>query len=127
AAIRDWDARGIAVYEALTATARTSQADTIAALQAAGFDYSAKWITNAIIVRDGTLELARQLAESSEVLEIRETVVYELIEPVTSMTTTDLTPNAVEWGIQDINADDVWGMGYTGEGITVANIDTGVQ
>ena len=127
AAIPDWDARGVAVYEELTATAAASQADTVEALEAAGVDYTPRWITNAILVHDGTLELARQLAESRDVLEIRETVVYPLVEPVTRMTTTDIRTDAVEWGVADINADDVWDMGITGEGITVANIDTGVQ
>ena len=36
--------------------------------------------------------------------------------------------NAVEWGIANINADDVWSQyGDKGEGIVIANIDTGVQ
>jgi hypothetical protein len=34
---------------------------------------------------------------------------------------------AVEWNIQRVNADDVWAMGYTGQGTVVANVDTGVQ
>lgn len=38
------------------------------------------------------------------------------------------TVNAVEWGISNINADDLWSQfGTTGAGITVANIDSGVQ
>ncbi len=36
--------------------------------------------------------------------------------------------NALEWGISNINADDVWTQyGVTGENIVIANIDTGVQ
>ncbi|MGD8791439.1 MAG: S8 family serine peptidase [Anaerolineae bacterium] len=31
------------------------------------------------------------------------------------------------WNIDQINADDVWNMGYTGEGITVALLDTGID
>jgi subtilisin family serine protease len=39
-----------------------------------------------------------------------------------------MTVNALEWGIANINADDVWSQfGVQGEGITIANIDTGVQ
>lgn len=33
----------------------------------------------------------------------------------------------IAWGVADINADDVWGMGYTGAGIIVGMIDTGVN
>ena len=127
AATSDWDARGVAVYDALTTTATAAQADTIAALDAASVDYSPMWITNAILVRGGTLELAQELAASPDVLEIRETAVYPLVEPVNGLNAVDATPDAIEWGVQAINADDVWGLGITGEGITVANIDTGVQ
>ena len=36
--------------------------------------------------------------------------------------------NSVEWGVANINADDVWSQfGVTGEGITVASIDTGAD
>ena len=36
--------------------------------------------------------------------------------------------HSVEWGIANINADDVWSQfGITGEGITVASIDSGVD
>jgi subtilisin family serine protease len=36
--------------------------------------------------------------------------------------------NAIEWGVLNINADDVWNTyNDRGEGITVANIDTGVR
>ncbi|UMG92873.1 S8 family serine peptidase [Nocardioides sp. TF02-7] len=38
------------------------------------------------------------------------------------------TAGDVEWGVANINADDVWDQyGVRGEGIVVANIDTGVQ
>jgi len=39
-----------------------------------------------------------------------------------------LTPQAVEWGVGLINADDVWTLrGVRGEGIVVATMDTGVE
>jgi hypothetical protein len=33
----------------------------------------------------------------------------------------------IVWGITKINADDVWSLGYTGEGVLVANLDTGIN
>ncbi|MDK9700658.1 MAG: S8 family serine peptidase [bacterium] len=33
--------------------------------------------------------------------------------------------NTIGWGIQDIQAPQIWSMGYTGQGIVIANIDTG--
>ena len=37
------------------------------------------------------------------------------------------TINSVEWGVANINADDVWTAYGRGEGVVVATIDTGVQ
>ena len=37
-------------------------------------------------------------------------------------------PDAVEWNIHKVRADQVWsGLGVTGSGVVVASIDTGVQ
>lgn len=33
----------------------------------------------------------------------------------------------IPWNITLINADDVWGLGYTGEGVIVSHLDTGVN
>ena len=37
-----------------------------------------------------------------------------------------LTPNGVEWNVARVNAPQVWAMGYRGQGMVVANTDTGV-
>ncbi len=36
-------------------------------------------------------------------------------------------PSPVEWNIDAINATQLWDLGYTGQGIVVANMDTGVD
>jgi subtilisin family serine protease len=48
-----------------------------------------------------------------------------LVEPVRRAPSE--APEAVEWGIDKINANDVWPSGNTGQGIVVANVDTGVR
>ncbi|MCK0112591.1 cell wall-binding repeat-containing protein [Ornithinimicrobium sp. F0845] len=124
--IEDWDARGQAVYDALVATAEASQAQVRADLDAAGVDYQAFSITNAIRVTDGRAGLVSSLAADPEVARIYGTV--EVSPPDDELGTSPaMVPQAVEWGIADINADDVWATGTTGEGIVVASIDTGVQ
>lgn len=35
--------------------------------------------------------------------------------------------STIEWGVQRVNAPAVWALGYTGQGIVVANLDTGVR
>ena len=127
--IKDWDQRGLAVYDTLRKTARTSQADVVKTLTTANVDFEPYWITNAILVHGGDLSLATSLASSSEVQQIRETTTYPLEKPVkmTPDTSTGMGTHQVEWGIAAINADDVWAEGITGSGITVASIDTGVD
>ncbi|GAB3052730.1 hypothetical protein GCM10027053_11080 [Intrasporangium mesophilum] len=126
--VKDWNKRGVAVYDALRANAQTSQARVVAQLKAANADYTPYWITNAVLVRGGTLGLATSLASNAEVQQIVETSVMELIEPVAQKPdSSPMGPHAVEWGIAAINADDVWAQGVTGQGITVASIDSGVD
>ncbi|KRF38254.1 hypothetical protein ASG96_17515 [Terrabacter sp. Soil810] len=126
--VADWNQRGKAVHDALRSHATASQAKVVAQLKAANADYTPYWITNAVLVRGGTLGLANTLAANTEVKEIVETSVLELIKPVDQKPSSSSTgPNAVEWGISAINADDVWGSGVTGEGIVVASIDSGVD
>ncbi|MFE6968088.1 carboxypeptidase regulatory-like domain-containing protein [Isoptericola sp. NPDC057653] len=124
--IADWDERGQYVYDTLTAVADRSQADLVKALDAAGTDYETFWISNRILVRDGNDALATSLARSPEVTRITAPTSFDLVEPVKRDKSGEHAKQSVEWGVQAINADDAWGLGYTGQGITVANIDSGV-
>ncbi|MFF2407671.1 S8 family serine peptidase [Streptomyces sp. NPDC058092] len=124
--IKDWTKRGTAVAKALRKTAAASQADVLKELRRAHLDYEAFWATNAIHVTGGSLEMAEQLASEPEVEALWPVLNYTAPEPSAGRTTAEI--DAVEWGIANINADDVWEKyGTKGEGITVANIDTGVQ
>jgi subtilisin family serine protease/N-acetylneuraminic acid mutarotase len=77
-------------------------------------------------VKQGSLALAERLAAQTEVQGLYPTVQYT--EPVVSAEDTARTAAAVEWGVAAIRADQVWSQyGARGAGITVANIDTGVQ
>jgi len=127
-AITDWAKRGQAVNDTLRKHADASQAGVVAQLEAAKADFTPYWITNAVLVRGGNLSLATALAAKPEVAQIVETTILELIKPVDEKPDAPgMAPDAVEWGIAAINADDVWGAGVTGEGIVVASIDGGVD
>ncbi|MEU4364683.1 S8 family serine peptidase [Promicromonospora sp. NPDC023987] len=131
-AITSWSERGKYVYDTLVAAAEASQEQAIAELEASGTEYTSYWATNAILVEDGSLGLATDLAADADVLEIRPTAHYEAPEPVevAAQPETSVAPSAAEspvWGLTAINADDLWSRGITGEGIVVANIDTGVD
>ncbi|MEV0894321.1 S8 family serine peptidase [Promicromonospora sp. NPDC050262] len=139
--IADWGARGQYVYDALVENAEESQSGVIAQLQAAGVDYQTFWISNAIHVQDGTEALAERVAASSDVALVHEEIAMELVDPPTESAdptgrtaageratqAAEAAEGSVTWGVDAMNADDVWDLGFTGEGITVAGFDTGVD
>ena len=127
-AIDGWRARGQAVYDALTATADTSQAAVRDYLAAEGVEYKAYWAANAIHIEAGTAALATRLAGFAEVTALHKSREVKLIEPVGPPVAAPNGPSAPEWGIQNVRADDVWNeLGVKGKGVVIANIDTGVQ
>lgn len=133
--ITDWDERGEYVHDTLVAAAGVSQEQAIAELEESGTAYTSYWATNAILVEGGSLDLATDLAADSEVLEVRPAARYDAPAPVPADAAADaaaadtVSPSAVTpaWGVSAINADDLWDAGFTGEGMVVANIDTGVD
>ncbi|MFC8616651.1 S8 family serine peptidase [Micromonospora purpureochromogenes] len=124
--IRDWAERGTAVADALKKTAADSQARIRGELDGAGAKYQTFWATNAIKVSSGSQAMAQSFAAHPEVEGLYAPVAYTL--PEITKGSDEKTANALEWGIANINADDVWSRyGVKGAGITVANIDSGVQ
>jgi subtilisin family serine protease len=125
-AIPDWDQRGQAVVDALRDTADASQSDVRKQLSISGVSYQPFWIANTILVRNGSESLAETLSAVNNVTRLRSPQTFALPKPTPA--TIENTINAVEWGIARIRADQVWStFGVRGEGITVANIDTGVD
>lgn len=128
--ISDWAARGQYVYTTLWNKANETQAGLLAFLgsqQAAGdvASYRAFYIVNAVAVTSGVNTLDA-IAARPDIDRIESSKTFQVVEPIRL----DLTagPQTLEWGVEKINADDVWTtFGSTGEGIVVANIDTGVQ
>ncbi|QSB13012.1 S8 family serine peptidase [Natronosporangium hydrolyticum] len=124
--IDDWAARGEAVADALRDTAAVSQPGVRRVLDESGLEYRSFWATNAIYVHDGSPALAERFAERTEVAGLYAPVEYEAVQP--ELGTDAGAAPAVEWGVTNINADQAWDEFNTrGEGIVVANIDTGVQ
>ncbi|GLW10218.1 hypothetical protein Misp01_53460 [Microtetraspora sp. NBRC 13810] len=113
------------VFRAKTETATSSQANLRKLLTAERADYTPFWIANAVQVTGGA-KLANEIAKLPEVEQIVPTRVTKLPEPLPGKDQASV--NAVEWNIDRVNAPRVWNeLGTRGEGIVVANIDTGVQ
>ncbi len=126
AGIADWTERGRYVVDQLKKTAGPAQAGVLADLDARHVEHRAFWIVNAVLVRGGDQETVTSLASRAEVSEIIAPTTYEIPEPQPGSDEPEI--QSVEWGIANINADDVWStFGDRGEGIVIANIDTGVQ
>ena len=124
--IDNWDTRGTRVAATLRSVADDSQASVRALLDADNTAYDAYWITNTIRVREGDRDLVMALSALPVVESILPKIRVVQDEPFQGEPQPKV--GAVEWGIADINADDVWAdYGVTGEGIVVATIDTGVQ
>ena len=117
---------GAAVVKTLQATADASQAEVRKSWTPSRSSYTSFWIANTILVRSGSIEIAQQAVEQADVEAIRAPETYEIPEPTIGIDEQQI--NAVEWGIDRINADDVWStLGVRGEGIVVGSIDTGVN
>ena len=111
------------VVERLRQTADRTQGDLRALLERRGVDYRAFYIINALVVT-GNRALVRELAARPDVARIdaNPTVHIPLPEPASL---SPASPTAIEWNVLRVNADDVWAMGYHGEGIVIAGQDTG--
>ncbi|MEU8225744.1 S8 family serine peptidase [Kribbella sp. NPDC048915] len=124
--ITDWNERGTAVAAALKKTAAASQAKVRAELDAQKVKYKTFWGTNAIRIESGSLKLAQSLANHTEVEGLYAPAQVEI--PKVTPGQQEKAVQAVEWGIANIKANQVWSQyGDKGEGIVIANIDTGVQ
>ena len=120
--IANWDARGWFVYDRLTSVANSSQRELRSLLRSQGASFHAFWIINAVRVVSSASTLAA-VAARPEVAQ----VLPDWHATIPQVTRT-AGVSAVEWNIQRINAPQVWSQyNDRGEGITVANIDTGVQ
>jgi len=123
----NWSDRGWYVYNTLSKAASASQARTANYLTNAGVPYKTHWINNSIYVTRSDLSALSGLMSISGIDSIRAPRTYFLYEPDKSEAVNDNGINAIEPSLSHIHVDDVWGMGFTGSGIVVANLDTGVR
>ena len=113
-------------FETLRSEASRSQASLTAFLDRAKVGYESYWIANAVKVT-GDKALVEKLAARPDVASLRQERHYALdtVEQTSATAEETVTP---EWGVKDIGADQVWSQyDNRGEGIVVANIDSGVQ
>jgi subtilisin family serine protease len=123
--IADRTARGEFVVDELKGVADGTQASLLDRLDQLGVAYKPFWITNAVEITAGESVL-QEVAARPEVAEIVADPVYQLPQPTPGEV--EQAVATVEWNIDRIRAPEAWStFGARGEGIVVANIDTGVQ
>ena len=125
----DWEARGWYVYTALTEAAEAAQKNVRAYLDGQAVSYKAYWIDNVIYVEESGYAVLQTLAGSFPEIESlraqREIILYEPVEMTLEIL--DNAIQAIEPNLTHVGADQVWALGIDGQGIVVANIDTGAR
>ncbi len=123
--IVDWSQRGRFVTHQLQEVADTSQAGLRGWLLRRHVPFQSFWIINALRVTAG-LDTLRDIAARPDVVRIDPSRTYRITPQPTDASHDSI--GQVEWGIDRIRADEVWTtFGTRGQGVTVANIDTGVM
>jgi subtilisin family serine protease len=120
-----WEERGWYVMNALQESAQRSQRSVRAYLDSQGIPYQSFWIDNIIIVEDSDADSVNSLMSFPEIEALRARRNPILFTPDDRSPTIEST--SIESNLTHVHADEVWSLGYTGEGIVVANIDTGVR
>jgi uncharacterized repeat protein (TIGR01451 family) len=127
--------RRLTVFDTLRRTAERSQRDILAYLhkqEQAGYasDIVPFWVFNGVAVT-GDFQTLAAIAQRDDVVKIRANHVLHLPKPVEGPAQGDSDaqrPQTLLWNIERIRANKVWNeLGITGQGVVVANIDTGVD
>ena len=120
-----WQSQGRAAFSILQQTARTSQVAIQSQLDSLGVSYRPYWIVNMIAV-EGDRSVVDAMAMRTDVLSIEPNRAFQV--PLEQPDFVSLrAPTTVEWNISKISAPSLWALGYTGQGMTYANADTGVE
>jgi serine protease AprX len=130
--IKTKNAKAQFVFSKLRETAQRSQVNVSRILYENNAFANAFYLVNAISVQKCTPELMEKIAKLPEVASLG-TDPWTYFDGFSTAddrrTTADGTQSTdrgtIEWGIEKINAPAVWGLGYTGQGITVGGADTG--
>ncbi len=116
--------KGTYVYETLSALAERTQKPVLAQLDALNVEYKSFWVSNMIWVR-GDMSVVQAMAQRTDVAHLyaNPTIAFETLPEEDQQTL--LNPEAIEWNILMVNADDVWAAGATGQGVVIGGQDTG--
>ncbi|MBI3942636.1 MAG: S8 family serine peptidase [Chloroflexi bacterium] len=123
----DRQTQGRIVFKTLKQTADTTQPSVRAQLDEFKATYRAYWIVNMFAV-SGSRDVVDALAARPDVKTIEPNRAFKVpLEQAEQAAAEPFSATGVEWNVAKINAPALWALGYTGQGMTYANADTGVQ
>jgi subtilisin family serine protease len=125
--------KGQYVYTALRTVAERTQAPIRKMLQDRGIPFQSYFSVNMIKV-NASRDVLYQLAERGDVVRVDANprvkapipTANTTLSMTSNLTAAALTGNGIEWNVAQVNAPQVWSMGFNGKGIVVAGADTGV-
>ncbi len=128
--ISDHDARGWYVYHTLTSHAELSQAALRADMEARGIPYRTYWAANMIVAELDRAQLV-EIAGRSDVarIDVNRAARWLADNEILNERPAEkpLEADAIEWGVSNVRAPQLWAMGHTGQGIVVGGLDTGIR
>ncbi|HET9494593.1 MAG TPA: S8 family serine peptidase, partial [Chloroflexia bacterium] len=122
--MKDQDARGWYVYNTLRQQAEKSQAELRDMLIREGVEFESYWAAN-MITAEANADLVERIAAREDVKIIESNGPQKWLDPLSPEGSE--SPSAIEWGVQNVRAPEVWALGYTGTGMVVGNQDTGMR
>ena len=113
------------VYSKLKEKATSSQTKVIGFLEENQISYKSFYVTNAILVKQINLNQINALAALQDIKRIQLDDYGQIDLPKDELSIAPRGPQAIEWGIEMINANLVWDQGHTGQNIIIGGQDTG--
>lgn len=127
AALATKEEKGRFVYSALWSKAQETQKSLLSWLESSKIEHRSYYLVNMIWVR-GNLDAAMTLAARTEVARIEgNPKIHNNVEMPEAAQQAPLQPDAIELGITNTRAPEVWALGFTGQGVVVAGADTGYR
>jgi subtilisin family serine protease len=130
-ALKTKQEKGRFVRDALWNKAQETQGPLLDWLAERKVEHRSYYIVNLIWVK-GTADVALELASRADVARLEgNPQIRNVAEPAFENETESApqadAPAAIEWGITNTGAPDVWAQGFTGQGLVVAGADTGYR
>ncbi|RHY12894.1 hypothetical protein DYB25_012467 [Aphanomyces astaci] len=119
------------LVDSLKEHTNTSQASVKSLLanqvESTAVEVATTWIDCSMYINNAPDDLVQKIAALPEVESIYEPVAMALDETKSDDIPASAVNEVIEWGIEKIQAPALWANGIKGDGIVVANIDTGVR